>query len=69
MRLKKKKPPKVREFIVVTNKEEVFCGLKKGYPNFSPNWNEAKPLQNPTQLRYIRQGTHHQLEILYLDNG
>jgi hypothetical protein len=63
---KKKCKPKEPEFIVLNELAQVFCGLLHGYPNFSDNFDSAKPLNNLEQVRRIQQGTSHKLEIGYL---
>jgi hypothetical protein len=63
---KKKCKPKEPEFIVLNELAQVFCGLLRGYPNFSDNFDSAKPLNNLEQVRRIQQGTSHKLEIEYL---
>lgn len=40
----KKTPPSPDRYVVVNQMGEVFIGLKRGYPEYSPNWEEAKPL-------------------------
>ena len=61
---KKQKPDP--EFIVLNEYAQVFIGLREGYPAFSDNWDEAKPLQHPDQIKYLKHGTSHQLEIHYI---
>ena len=56
-----------RKFIILNENVEVFCGLLKGYPNFSPNWKDAKLLYNMNQFQMVRWGTSYSLEIHYLD--
>jgi hypothetical protein len=45
---------------------QVFCGLLGGYPNFSDDFDSAKPLNNLEQVRLIQQGTSYKLDIEYL---
>ena len=68
MRTRKKKQPETKEpeFIVLNEYAQVFCGLRGGYPEFSDNWDEAKPLYNMNQVRSIQYGTLHKLEIHYV---
>ena len=40
----KKSPPPQDMYVVVNQRGEVFVGLKSGYPQYSSNWAEAKPL-------------------------
>lgn len=63
---KKKRAPKAPEFIVLNELAQVFCGLIGGYPDFSDNFDSAKPLNNKEQVRMIQQGTSYKLEIEYL---
>ena len=59
---KKKKEPKPPEFIILNEKCQVFCGLRGGYPIFSDDLNEAKPLINDSQFKTVQQGTFYKLE-------
>lgn len=63
---KKLQEPKLPEFIVLNELAQVFTGLIGGYPVFSDNWNEAKPFQQPSQIKHLKHGTSHQLEIHYI---
>jgi len=63
---KKLREPKPSEFIILNEYAQVFIGLLKGYPVFSDDWDEAKPLQNPNQIKHLKHGTSHQLEIYYI---
>ena len=63
---KKIKIPKKPEFIVINEYAEVFIGLRGGYPEFSNNWDEAKPLTNPECIKNIQYGTNSKVEIHYL---
>jgi tRNA U54 and U55 pseudouridine synthase Pus10 len=65
-RLKKFVEPKVPEFIVLNEYCQVFCGCKGGYPAFSDNIEDAKPLVRDSQVRTIQQGTSFKLEKEYL---
>lgn len=64
---KKLKEPKQQEFIVVNEYCQVFCGLKRGYPNFSDDMNEARTIVNDAQFRIIQQGTSFKLEKLLFE--
>lgn len=48
----RKKQPPASMYIVINRYGEVFTGLQKGYPVYSSNWDEAKPLnkENTTYL-------------------
>lgn len=63
---KKTRNPKPPEFILLNEYARVFTGLKNRYPVFSDNWNEAKPFQQPSQIKHLKHGTSHQLEIHYI---
>jgi len=63
---KKNKEPKLPEFIVLNERCQVFCGLRGGYPVFSDNLNEAKPLTHDGQFKSIQQGTFYKLEKEYI---
>jgi hypothetical protein len=54
------------EFIIINEDAQVYSGLIKGYPSFSDNWDEAKPLTNPECLSSVQRGTFLKLEIHYL---
>lgn len=52
--MKRKKAIDKKEYYIVLNPNgEVFTGLKKGYSNWSYDWEDAKPLeyQNTTHLK------------------
>tara|TARA_Y100000385_G_scaffold285416_1_gene345285 strand:- start:948 stop:1112 length:165 start_codon:yes stop_codon:yes gene_type:complete len=40
----------------------VFAGLRHGYPHFSENINEAKPIYNNEQFGAIRRGSTYSIE-------
>jgi len=63
---KKLKEPKQQEFIVMNEYAQVFSGLKRGYPNFSDDYEEARTIVNDAQFRIIQQGTSFKLEKLPL---
>jgi hypothetical protein len=63
---KKQREPKPKQFIVLNEYCQVFCGLQGGYPAFSDNLDEAKPLERDSQVRMIQQGTSFRLEKEYL---
>jgi hypothetical protein len=65
-KLKESKEPKLPEFIVLNEHCQVFCGLRGGYPAFSDNIEDAKPLTNNRQLTMIQYGTSFKLEKEYL---
>ena len=63
---KKKRAPKEPEFIILNELAQVFCSLRGGYPDFSDDFDSAKPLNNLEQVRMIQKGTSFKLEIEYL---
>jgi hypothetical protein len=63
---KKLREPKQQEFIVMNEYAQVFSGLKRGYPDFSDDINEARTITNDNQFRVIQQGTLFKLEKLPL---
>ena len=65
--MKKLKKEKEKEFLIVNEFAQVFSGLKGGYPNFSDDWEKAKPLHRIEQYQMVQRGTLDKLELLYLD--
>jgi len=63
---KKKRKQKEPEFILLNELAQVFCGLLGGYPDFSDDFDSAKPLVRYEQVRMIQQGTSYKLDIEYL---
>jgi hypothetical protein len=41
---KRNKPVKEENYVVVNKEGQVFMGLKGGYPEYSDDWSQAKPL-------------------------
>jgi len=41
---------------------QVFAGLRRGYPHFSDNIEEAKPIYNNEQFTNIRKGHIYKIE-------
>jgi len=64
---RKLREPKEPEFIVLNEYAQVFCGLKRGYPDFSDDMNEARTIVNDNQFRIIQQGTSFKLEKLLFE--
>ena len=52
------------EFIIVNELAQVFYGLKGGIPQFTEDWNMAKPLNNDEQFKCVERGTFSKLEKL-----
>jgi len=65
-RLLNKKLKQEPQFIVLNEHAQVFCGLQGGYPAFSDNLDEAKPLENDSQVKTIQRGTSFKLEKYFL---
>ena len=65
-RLLSKKLKQEPQFIVLNEYAQVFCGLQGGYPAFSDNLDEAKPLENDSQVQMIQRGTSFKLEKHFL---
>lgn len=65
-RLLNKKLKQEPQFIVLNEYAQVFCGLQDGYPAFSDNLDEAKPLENDSQVKTIQRGTSFKLEKYFL---
>ena len=63
---KKEREPKEPEFIVMNEYAQVFSGLRRGYPDFSDDMDEARTIVNEAQFRIIQQGTSFKLEKLPL---
>jgi len=61
--IKEKQP----QFIIVNEFAQVFCELLSGYPNFTDDWNKAKPLNNKQQFQMVQRGTLDKLEMMYID--
>jgi hypothetical protein len=51
-----------RPFYVMDECARVFAGLRRGYPYFSENVNEAKPIYNNEQFGAIRRGSTYGIE-------
>jgi hypothetical protein len=62
-KLKKAKEP---EFIILNEYCQCFSGLRGGYPVFSDDLNEARPLTNIEQFKKVQYGTSYKLEIVYV---
>jgi len=63
---KKLREPKQPEFIVMNEYAQVFIGLRRGYPDFSDDMDEARTIVSDAQFRIIQQGTSFKLEKLPL---
>ena len=63
---KKNRPKPEPTFIVLNEIAQVFCGLQGGYPDFSDDFESAKPLVNDEQVKMIQRGTSFKLEKYFL---
>jgi len=55
---KRNKPVREENYIIVNKDGQVFTGLKSGYPNYSDDWSEAKPLfMDNTEMLLREKGT------------
>lgn len=55
------------EFIILDEFARVFAGCKNGYPYYSENMDEAKPLQGQVKFDFLQRYSHLQLEQMFLD--
>lgn len=63
---KKAKKYKEPEFIILNEYCQCYSGLRRGYPTFSDNLDEARPLTNIEQFKKVQYGTFYNLEIIYV---
>lgn len=49
-------------FYVINEYAQVFAGLRGGYPHFSDEIEEAKPIYNNEQFRNIKRGCLYKIE-------
>ena len=55
------------EFIILDEFARVFAGCREGYPFFSENMDEAKPLQGQAKFDFLQRYSHIRLEQMFLD--
>lgn len=55
------------EFIILDEECKVFAGCREGYPYFSPNIDDAKPLQGQEKFDFLQRRTLLRLEQMFLD--
>jgi len=53
-------------YIIVTPEAQVFTGLIQGYPNFSHNWDEAKPLEGQAKFETLKRYSKIDLEQIFI---
>lgn len=64
-RIVKQKIELQKQFIIVNDYDQVFSGLKGGYPSFTEDWKLAKPLSNEKQFSSVQRGTINKLQMLW----
>lgn len=67
MKKKREEPEIEPEFIILDERARVFAGLREGYPFFSENLDEAKPLQGQAKFDFLQRYHHLRLEQMFLD--
>jgi len=68
MKKKNKRDPEIEpEFIILDERARVFAGLREGYPFFSEDLDEAKPLQGQAKFDFLQRYYHLKLEQMFLD--
>jgi len=68
MKKKKKEIEVEPEFIILDERARVFAGCREGYPFFSDNLDEAKPLQGQEKFEFLQRNNHLELEQMFLEN-
>jgi hypothetical protein len=54
------------QFIIINEHEQVYTGLIRGYPNFSNDINEAKPLEGQEKFNTLKRLTRSPLEQMFI---
>ena len=52
---KRHKPSQPETFVVVNRDGQAFIGLQGGYPVYSDDWSEAKPLHKENTYHLLRE--------------
>ena len=65
---KKHKTENLPEFIIIDDQAKVFSGLKQGYPVFSDNIDEAKPLKYQEAFNHMKRYCYNKLEQIFLED-
>jgi hypothetical protein len=68
MKKKKKEIEVEPEFIILDERARVFAGCREGYPFFSDDLDEAKPLQGQEKFEFLQRNNHLKLEQMFLEN-
>jgi len=70
MKKKNKQDPEIElEYIIIDEQARVFSGLKEGYPVFSDNIDEAKPLKYQEAFNHMKRYHYNKLEQMFLEDG
>jgi hypothetical protein len=70
MKKKNKQDPEIElEYIIIDEQARVFSGLKEGYPVFSDNIDEAKPLKYQEAFNHMKRYHYNKLEQIFLEDG
>ena len=56
-------------YLVLDEYARVFSGLRKGYPYFSENIDDAKPLQGQTKFDFLQRYSTIKLEQMFLEEN
>ena len=57
------------EFIILDGLARVFAGCKHGYPYYSENMDEAKPLRGQSKFDFLNKYSHINLEQMFIEDG
>ena len=63
---KRHKPIQPETFVVVNRDGQAFIGLQGGYPVYSDDWSEAKPLHKENTYHLLRENGTELLNTLEL---
>ena len=55
------------EYIILDGYARVFAGCREGYPYFSDDIDEAKPLQGQEKFEYLQRRYLYELEQMFLE--
>ena len=55
------------EYIILNDECEVFSGLKGGYPAFSKDINEAKPLRGQSKFDFMQRYHPYKIEQMFIN--
>ncbi len=56
-------------YLILDEYARVFSGLRKGYPYFSENIDDAKPLQGQAKFDYLQRYSTVKLEQMFLEEN